>query len=245
MPQRFRAPFIASGILLAGLIVLSSCTVNQTITIKDDGSGTLVLHAEVTQVLHDYLSSLAEVAGNGAIMKGGKIFDAASIRKGFESRPGITVKKVSTPTSDSLDVELAYTSIQGIFTSVDTLKSSGALVYTDAAGKKTLKLHLDRSNYMQLSTLFPPLKDPTVASLMPQANDTYSDDDYLQMIQFSVGDDGPSLLKKSFITLTIDPEGAILSQTGGTIVGSAVVFRIPLIRMLVLDKPLDYSVTFR
>ena len=245
MPQTSRTSIRGGGILLAGMLLLASCTVNQTISIKNDGSGTLILHAEVTKVLHDYLASLAEVAGNGALMKGGKVFDAASIRKDFESRPGLTVKKVATPTADSLDLEIAYASVQNIFSSVDTLKSSGALVYSEAAGKKTIRLHLDRTNYTQLSALFPLLKDPTFASLMPQVGDTITDEDYLSMIQFSIGDEGPALLKKSFITLTIDPEGEILSQTGGTVSAGAVVFRIPLIRMLVLDKPLDYSVTFK
>ena len=108
-----------------------------------------------------------------------------------------------------------------------------------------MKLHLDRTNYTQLAALFPLLKDPTFSSFMPQVNDTITDEDYLQMVQFSIGDDGPSLLKKSFITLTIDPEGDIISQVGGTLSGGAVTFRIPLLRMLVLDKPLDYSVTFK
>jgi hypothetical protein len=76
---------------------------------------------------------------------------------------------------------------------------------------------------MQLSALFPLLKDPVFAQLGPQVNDTISDDDYL----------------------SIDPEGDIISQTGGTVSGGAVTFRIPLLRLLVLDKPLDYSVTFK
>jgi hypothetical protein len=231
--------------LFAALLALSSCTVNQNIAIKNDGSGTLVLHAEVTKLLHDYIASLSEVAGTGTLMKGGTVFDAAGIRKDFESRPGFIVKKVATPTPDSLDVEIAYASIKDVFTIQDSLKSSGALVYTEAGGKKTVKLHLDRTNYTQLAALFPLFKDPTFSSFMPQVNDTITDEDYLQMIQFSIGDDGPALLKKSFITLTIDPEGDILSQVGGTVSGGAVTFRIPLLRLLVLDKPLDYSVTFK
>ncbi len=62
------------------------------------------------------------------------------------------------------------------------------------------------------------------------------------MITFTLGADGPALLKKSFIDLVIKPEGEIVSQTGGTVANGAVIFRIPLLRLLVLDKPLDYSV---
>ena len=76
-------------------------------------------------------------------------------------------------------------------------------------------------------------------------DDTTTEAEYLDMVSFSIGDQGPGLLKKSFITMTIDPEGDIVSQTGGTISGGAVIFRIPVLRLMVLDKPLDYSVTFK
>ena len=244
------SPSIRGAIRLCGGAALAvfvgiSCSANQTIHINSDGSGTLAMHAEVTKLMHDYLESLAEVAGTPGFMSGGKVFDAAAIKKDFGSRPGLTVKKVVAPTADSLDLELAFSSIRDVFTADAALTSAGALLYSESGGKKTVKIHLDRSNYTQLSTLFPMLNDPVFAGMGPQVKDTITDDEYVEMIRFSMGDDGPGLLKKSFITLTIDPEGEILSQSGGSVSGSAVVFRIPLLRLLVLDKPLDYSVTFR
>ncbi len=242
MPHTLRIAVRAA--ILAALIALVSCSVNQTIVIKNDGSGTLAMHAEVSKLLRDYMASLAEVSGKTDIMKDGKVFDVATIRKDFASRPGITVKKVSAPTPNSLDLEIGYTSLADVFAGEKTLKGSGALVYSEAGGTKTVRMHLDRSNYTQLASLFPLLNDPTVAGMGPQVNDTITDAEYLDMIGFTLGDDGPPLLKKSFIALTIDPEGQIISQQGGTIIGGTVTFRIPLLRLLVLDKPLDYSVTF-
>ena len=203
------------------------------------------MHAEVSKLLHDYIASLAEVSGSADLMKNGAVFDAAAIRKDFEARPGITVKKAVTPTPDSLDLELAYTSIQDVFASDPTLKTAGALTYSESGGKKTVALHLDRKNYSQLAALFPLLKNPTLASLGPQPDDTITEDEYTEMIRFTLGDEGPPLLAKSFITLTIDPQGEILSQSGGVVSAGAVAFRIPLVRLLVLDKPIDYSVSFR
>ena len=217
---------------------------NQNIVIRTDGSGTLAMHAEVSPLLHDYIASLAEMSGKTDVMKNGKLFDAAAIKKDFEVRPGITVKKAVTPTPDSLDLELAYLSLTDVFTSDPSLKSAGALVYAEANGKKSVKLHLDRTNYTQLSAIFPQLKDPIFATLGPQVDDTITEAEYLDMVKFSLGDDGPALLKKSYITLVIKPEGQIVSQSGGTLNGGAVTFKIPLLRILVLDKPLDYSVTF-
>lgn len=89
------------------------------------------------------------------------------------------------------------------------------------------------------------MRDPLFAQLGPQGTGRVTDEDYLSMIRFSIGDDAPGLLKKSFITLTVLPPGEMVSQSGGTVSGNSVVFRIPVLRVLVLDRPLDYAVTFR
>jgi hypothetical protein len=231
-----------AAILMAVFAV--SCAMNQTVLIKSDGSGTLAMHVEVARLLHDYVARLSEVSDKPVLGSGGKFFDAASIRKDFESRPGITVTKAATPSNDAMDLELAFDSIQDVFTREESLKSAAALAYSESGGRKTIRLHLDRGNYPQLARTFPLLASPAFAVFGPQANDTTSDEEYLEMVSFSIGDDAPALLKRSYFTLTLDPEGEILSQTGGEIVGGAVIFRIPLLRLLVLDTPLDYSVTF-
>jgi len=231
--------------LLAAFFLAVSCSVRQTLVVKADGSGTLAMRVEITKVLHDYIMSLAEVAGQNDLLSSGKLFNTKDIQKGFESQPGVTVKRIETPKPDVLEVDLAYASIREVFAKGDAAKSAGAIAYGESGGKKTLKLHLDRTNYKQLATVFPLLANPLFEGMGPQANDTISDDEYMEMIRFSLGDEGPGLLKKSFIDLTIKPEGEILSQTGGTPTNGGVLFRIPLLRLLILDKPLDYSVTYR
>lgn len=238
--NRISAPFLACSIAF-----FFSCSVNQTIAVKADGSGTAALHVEITQMFREYLLNLAEVSGQIDAAAQGKVFDLAGIKKGFEARPGVTVTKISSPAADVLDVELAYKSVKDVFADDPTLKSTGVVVYSESGGLKTLKLHLDKNNYSRLSTLFPALSDPVFAGMGPQPNDEVSEEEYLQMIEFSLGAEGPALLKKSYVTLTIRPEGSIVSQTGGTVSGGSVVFKIPLLRILVLDKPLDYSVSFK
>jgi hypothetical protein len=67
----------------------------------------------------------------------------------------------------------------------------------------------------------------------------------MEMIEFMLGDEGPPGLNASFIELEVIVKGKILSQSGGQMAGNSVLFRIPLIRVLLLDQPLDYSIVFR
>jgi hypothetical protein len=236
---------IPALLLTCSIASLFSCSVNQTIAVKADGSGTAVLHVELTRMFREYLLNLAEVSGQADAAAQGKVFDLEGIKKGFEGRPGVTVTKISSPSSDVLDIELSYRSVRDVFADDRTLTSTGVVVYSESGGVKTLKFHLDKSNFSRLSTLFPALSDPVFAGMGPQPNDEVSEEEYLQMIEFSLGAEGPALMKRSYVTLTIRPEGSIVSQTGGRVSGDSVVFKIPLLRVLVLDKPLDYSVSFK
>ena len=49
----------------------------------------------------------------------------------------------------------------------------------------------------------------------------------------------------SVVRVDVSLEGSVVAQAGGELVDGGVRFSIPLIRILVLDEPLDYSVTFR
>ena len=230
----------------AAILVLAvSCTMSNTIVVKGDGSGTVAVRVEISKLFKEYLVNMAEIAGQAEIAKEGKLFDLKEIQKGFEGRPGITVKRLASPKPESLEVDIAFRSIQEVFASDDALKSTGVISFTQSNGARTVKVHLDRTNYKQTSTRFPGLSNPLFEGMGPQVNDTITEAEYLEMIKFSLGDEGPALVKKSFIEMSIRPEGEIVSQTGGTQTNGTVVFRIPLLRLLVLDKPLDYSVTFK
>lgn len=238
-----KIPLLAVSAAL--LLAVLSCTMGNTIVVRSDGSGTLAVRLEVTKLFREYLSSMAEVAGQADPAKAGQLFDLKEIRKGFEERPGITVRRLASPRPEVLEADLAFRSVQEVFSSEAALKSTGVVTFAQSNGTRTLKVHLDRANYGQVAKIFPGLSNPLFEGMGPQESDTITEEEYLEMIKFSLGDEGPALVKKSYIDVTIKPEGEVLSQSGGTPVNGGVLFRIPLMRLLVLDKPLDYSVTFK
>ncbi len=239
----------ALAVALAAAVVLAlaaGCSITETLVVKADGSGTTSMHVETTKQFREYVVSIEEVSGQAELARQGKIFDVAALQKDLAARPGITVKKIASPTPDQLDVDLSFRSVKEVYSSAaKQVSDTGVLTYSESGGRKTLKLHLDRKNFTQLSGAFPGLQGPVFEGLAPQENEQITEADYLDMIQFSLGPDGPSLLQKSFIDLVVKPEGQIVEQSGGTLASGAVTFHIPLLRVLVLDKPLDYSVTWK
>lgn len=227
----------------ACLTLAVSCSINQSVLIESDGSGTANLHLELSKSLANYFSNLNEIAGKTELVDSGQIFDLVEIRQSLEARPGVSVTRIVTLTPSVLDVDLSYESIKDVFND-NSLKSTGIASFSDADGVKTLKLHLDKDNYKRLGALFPILNDPLFSGMGPQAQ-PISTADYLKMIEFSLGSDGPAQLTKSTVVLTIRPEGDIVSQSGGSVADGAVTFKLPLLRVLILDQALDYSVSFR
>ena len=227
------------------LLLAASCSATHAVVLRADGSGSMTMHLEVTRLLHDYIAGLSEVSGDAPQLPPGQIFDLAAVRKGFEAQPGIEVLSVSSSDPRSLDVTVGFESLPDVFAARPGLQAANVVSLTQEGGRDTLKIHLDKANYRQLAAFFPLLDNPVLQSLGPQAGQKTSEEDYLEEVRFSLGDAGPAEVKGSSIVISIQPDGEIVSQTGGTVSGATVVFRIPLLRLLVLAAPLDYSLTFK
>ena len=92
---------------------------------------------------------------------------------------------------------------------------SGRVLYAEAGGRKPLKAHFDRKNFKELSSVFPGMNNAAFEGIASQDQDDITESEYLDMIQFTLGPDGPAALKGSFIDLVVKPEGTIVSHTGG------------------------------
>jgi hypothetical protein len=241
-PMRPRIRVLALVVLAAFALAALGCSVSQRVTLEPDGSGTAAVRIRLEKILLDYMQDLSEVSGTAPKQKG-RIFDVEDIRKGFASRQEVTLTRIESASPERLDMDLAFRSIEKLFAAPD--KPQTILTLKRAGGGTTLRAHLDRKNFSQLLELAPFLKNPLFEGLGPQENDNATEAEYLELIDLALGEGGSAALKASFIETTIAVKGQVVSQTGGTPVAGGVLFRIPLLRVLLLDKPLDYSLTFK
>jgi hypothetical protein len=233
---------LAAACLLAAPLA-TGCSVNQQVSLGPGGSGTAAVHIRLEKIFMDYIRDLAEVGGQTAKDKD-RPFNVEEIRKSFASREGVEVRRVESPSKERLDLELGFLSLEDLFAGDPKVQAAGLLTVSRKAGLTTVKIHLDRTNFPQLLELAPFLKNPLFAGLGPQENDNTTEQEYYQMIDLALGEGGAAALKASSIETTINIQGKLVSQTGGTATADGVVFRIPLIRVLLLDKPLDFSIAY-
>jgi hypothetical protein len=84
-----------------------------------------------------------------------------------------------------------------------------------------------------------------MSALAPDPDMNISESEYLDMIEFFFGDDGPAGILDSMLQMVIHVDGQIIDQKGGKkLNNNTVEFNVPLIRILLLDKNLVYSITY-
>ena len=239
-------PGLVAGALLATCLLVAGCGVDQDITVRLNGSGEAEVRVELQPVFIDYLLALAEVAVD-AKSDPAALFDISEVEAAIAEWPGVEAARIATPTPEQLELHLTFDDLQAAFapTAPDAGAVTTPLISLTGSERRTLRVHLDSDNYHQLTTLFPVLGHPLVISLGPQPDLPVTDDEYLEMMQFVLGDDGPPAILDSQVTVRVQVEGRVVEQQGGELQeDGSVLISIPLLRILVLDQPLDYRIVF-
>jgi len=234
------------GVLLAGvLVILSSCSVKQEINLRADGSGTASMTAEIDETLTTYLQSLAELTGEETT--DGMLFNVDDIRKGIEENPGLRLETIENNEDKLIKAVVQFDDIEAlILQSEENLNNKQIISFNENGSEKEIKIYIDIDNFLDIAPLFPVVEEPLFMTFGPIENQGLTEEDYLEMMEYALGDGGGALIKESMITTSINIDGTLISQTGGKITGkNAVTFETPLIRLLLLDKPIEYSIKFK
>ena len=215
------------------------------ITLKDDRAGAADVQIKMSNLFVTYLLDMAEIAGGYSNLEKGKIFDLDEIITELEKNPGLKVRQIASPNPEELNLVLDFANIEEIFYQEKALSAQSIIYYSNQNDLKTISLHLNRNNFGQVAALFPILSNPVFESLGPMQNENTSEEEYLEIMEFALGEEGPGAIEEAKIIVIINVSDKIISQEGGTIDGKSVTFVIPLIRILLLDKPLSYRVVYR
>ena len=233
---------VMAAVITAATALLAACSVGQDITLETTGAGTVSMRIKLEKVFMDYLDDLAELTGQG---KRGRIFDLEEIKKGFAEREDVQLRRVSSPTPDALEMELSFLNLERVFAREERLQQAGVVAFTKVPEGYSVRFQLNRGNFPQVMEFLPFLKNPLFEGLAPREGDVTTEAEYLEMIELALGEEGSRMLKASTIETRAAVKGTLLSQRGGTVSGGVVTFRVPLLQILLLEKPLEYSLVFR
>ncbi len=256
---RRKRPHLSLGVCLAAgalLLLLASCSESQRLVVAADGSGSAEVEVRLSPMLvsylHDLMASMeSEGTRGGSTTAAPPIFDLPRVRSAFERLPGVSGVEAHSPSDGSLSLRFAFRSLSELLQGPQAGGGRNPMALTTVDGATTIRFHLDRENLIALTSL-PPLRDnPLLLALIPKEGSQVTEAQELDLLEYAFGDYAPAdssvaaVVRASAIRVSLTVEGRILAQQGGTQEGNTVVFTAPLLRILALERPLDYSVTFR
>ncbi|HPE93584.1 MAG: hypothetical protein AB7D24_03755 [Sphaerochaeta sp.] len=112
--------------------------------------------------------------------------------------------------------------------------------------KNSMTFFLSMDNYEQLVPVIPFLADENFEAFGPVYNQGLSEADYLEMISFMLGEEGPPAIEQSVITLQVKTPTSITGFSNGRKISDTLYeFSFPLIDFLLLEDPITFSVSWK
>ena len=219
------------------VIFLSSCTVTEILSISE-GSSSSSTDINVQQFFIDVLQDYSEFmpSGNENIMDSAVSTFSSQIDATADAGNVVSVKDGENSYVLTFDFE-------NIAALAEELGGQEQTIIQQTDNSLTFFCSID--NYTELERIVPFLADPNIAVYLAQYNVGYSEQDYMDMITFAIGEEAPDALRNSYITINVTVPGTITSITGAVQSGdNSFTYSFPLIDFLLLASPLSFSVSW-
>ena len=216
----------------------------QEIFLEKDGSGTANVEINLKSFVLPTIEDLAEISPD---VDPDELLDPDKIAESMMENPEITNVVATRPLKNRIKIKFDFGSVENLFKQTESDIQNSGLIKIDHIGDKTkLTLTINKETYRGFSGIIPNMDDPTMAALAPDPDMEISESEYLDMIEFFFDVDGPAGIMDSRFDLIINVDGTIIDQKGGRkLGGNRIQFSVPLIRILLLDQNLEYSITYK
>jgi len=216
------------------LASLSSCAARVSARIGAAREAELSVTASLPPILAAKLRSLPGAA------KGVPLFDLAAVRAALLARPGLHIKSLSNPDQDSLAFSIAVDDLGRLLASPE-FAGPGLLRLVEAPGESELILHFERGRGAAVFALAPGLDQDMIDALSPPAMDEgdFTKAEYREMLGGILPAKAVAELDAAAVECSITFPADLVATVGGTAKGPTWTFSLPILDLLVLEKPLD------
>lgn len=232
-------------LLLIGALFISGCAVKQDVSLHLTGTGMVQGEIELHPALAAYLSDLSMAMGSEDEQP---IFDLSGIAFAFSTSQGVFLEDLSSPNREVLNFTLRFDDLNAPFEDLPEVEKN-IFQFSREGRKRTLTLTLNRENFSQVSAYFPLMNESMMEYFIPQGDSHVDEELYKEDLEYALEDyledsSIDEVLAWSTIILSVDHDGKLVEQQGGSIVDDQVVFTIPLIKVLLMNQELCYALTF-
>jgi hypothetical protein len=231
------------SIPLAFALLCVSCTARINGSLMGDGQADLQIYAALEPRITRLLNALS--AASGAVQQGAPILDGPAIAASMSSAPGVASVSFANTAPSAIEGPVK---IKNIGDFLGSRFSGGFIRFIPnhpVGGRCTITLNLKTGPQM-LAYISPDIVAYLSALMAPLATgEAMTKKEYLQLIASIYGGGIADEIAEALLHATIDFPGPVQSVKGGTFSGKRATFAIPLVDLLVLEKPLSYEVVWK
>ncbi len=226
---------LRSALFIILALALSSCQVTENIALSADANtseGEIAVYDFFIETVNSFSELLDE--------KNRNIVDEAVSDLAGSLAENINNSNVVYAAREGNEYTIAFDflSISDVFGSLGTFS-----IFTET--ETSLSFYLDIDNYSELKSAIAFLSDPNFEVYGPEYNIGMSEDDYLEMISYLLGEDAPDAIKSSIIEISFTLPSSI-SDASGVIITSdnSCTYSFPLIDFLLLSEPMSFYISW-
>lgn len=233
-----------SLLFLAMTLLGVSCESRISGSLRSDGRADLVLKSALLPNTSGLLKRLAALSGSAAGTDA-LIFDAALMNREFAKVPAIASVTLKNTAADSVEGPLVISRVDRF---LNGFSSAGKpLSFVDWKQSETggsFAIRIDSGTGPDLLKLAPRFASLYLTALMAPiaTGEKLGRDEYLLLMSSVYGKGTADEITESVLAFSIDFPGPVSGVAGGTFSGNRAEFKIPLLDLLVLDRPLVYDV---
>ena len=232
------------------VLLCVSCNARLSGSLMEDGQADLQIYTALEPRITRLIGILAAASGTkkqDSSKMDAPILDGPAIAASMAHAPGIASVSLKNTAPAAIEGPVKISKV-GDFLSVRGTKNFSFIDYkqsSSAGGSCTVNLSLDSGPEI-LALISPDIVDYLSALMAPLATgEKMTTAEYLADISAIYGSGIADEISKALVRAAIDFPGAIQSVKGGTFSGKKAEFTIPLVDILVLEKPLSYEVIWK
>lgn len=244
--------YIVERMIFAVLLLsagLASCSMKQDIYIEKSGSGRVTFNIKLANYVTEVVKQILTIFETEETIPSNEksFFDIPAIEKDFHSRDGINLIALESPQEEELAGEFTFTDINRLLQETpEGIHHHKIIQLTQHEDANEITVRISRETIEALLKTNPSLNNPLVENFGPSATEGLTEEEYLEMMEFALGEESRLGIKTSSLVLNIHVEGRIIDQYGGRITdNNTVSYNIPLLPILMLQKSLIYSLKYQ
>lgn len=238
-------------LLIFSLILasLSSCSVASSIQMEDSSAGSVNTRITMDPLLREYLGDLAELQG-ADVDESTSFFDTAALTAGFATAEGISLTGLILEAPETLRILTRFADIQRIFPgNIDTW-GNPVFSFRRSGNTGTLNIRIDARNVASILEMVPMGSDPVSQTVTGVFQNGGDEEELKEMLIWTFEEYAPAetierMIDSADILLRIQLPGRIENVEGGIRHSADTAeFRIPLLRFMSLNPPLEFAVSY-